>query len=204
MLRSYGLKRDEEKWPKRDRRLQAGIPLHDRITYKTLNPYTVNMILNAIETSEKLLSVPEDSDGYIGYKGLKIKKKSLEKGRRLYELALCKYLQSLHGKELPMKNIKTGKPSRRWVDLSGQIIAESNFNEIINAGSIREMEEALDKASKEFDVNERLWLADRMKDRIDSDSISALRATELDALIEKDRTNSLAQIAKENDMLAFI
>ncbi|MDE6631675.1 MAG: DUF4954 family protein, partial [Muribaculaceae bacterium] len=74
MLKSFGLKRDEEKWPKRDRRLNTGVELHDRITYNTLNPYTVNMIIDAMDVSERLLSVPADSDGYIGYKGMKIKK----------------------------------------------------------------------------------------------------------------------------------
>ena len=135
---------------------------------------------------------------------MKIKKKSLEKGRKLYELALCKYLQSFQDKGLSEDVRSNGKLSRRWVDLSGQIIAESNFNEVINAGSVKEMEAALDKAARDFDANEQLWIADRMKDSIDSDSISALRASEFDALVEKDRTNSLAQIAKENDMLSFL
>ncbi|MDE5997905.1 MAG: DUF4954 family protein, partial [Muribaculaceae bacterium] len=204
MLKSYGLKRDEEKWPKRDRRLNTGIELHDRITYRTLNPYTVNMILDAMNVSGRLLSVPADSDGYIGYKGMKIKRTSLEKGLKIYELALCKYLQSLQEKGITEHAKSTGKLSRRWVDLSGQIIAESNFNEIINAGSIPEMEKALDKAAHDFDANEQLWMADRMKDSIDSNAISAMRASEFDALVEKDRRNSLSQIAKENDMLSFL
>lgn len=204
MLKSYGLKRDEEKWPKRDRRLNTGIELHDRITYKTLNPYTVNMILDAMNVSEKLLSVPADSDGYIGYKGMKIKKTSLEKGLKLYELALCKYMQTLQEKGISDVAKSSGKLSRRWVDLSGQIIAESNFNKVINAGSIKKMEEALDKAAHDFDINEQLWMADRLKDSIDSNAISAMRASEFDALVEKDRTNSLTQIAKENEMLAFL
>ncbi|MDE6380488.1 MAG: DUF4954 family protein, partial [Muribaculaceae bacterium] len=204
MLKSYGLKRDEEKWPKRDRRLGKGITLNDRITYKILNPYTVNMILDAMRISDRLLSVPADSDGYIGYKGMKIKKKSLEKGRRLYELALCKYLESLKDKGKNGNARKSGRLSRRWVDLSGQVIAESNFNEVINSASIKDMEAALDKAAEDFEANEQLWIADRMKDSIDSDYISALRSSELDAMVEKDRTNSLLQIAKENDMLSFI
>lgn len=204
MLKSYGLKRDEEKWPKRDRRLHTGLRLHDRITYKTLNPYTVNMILNAMNVSERLLSVPSDSDGYIGYKGIKIKRTSLEKGLKLYELALCKYLQSIQNKGISEAAKSNGKLSRRWVDLSGQIIAESNFNEIINAVSIPEMEKALDKAAQDFDINEQRWMADRMKDSIDSNAISAMRAPEFDALVEKDHKNSLAQIAKENDMLSFL
>lgn len=204
MLKSYGLKRDEEKWPKRDRRLNRGIKLHDRITYQILNPYTVNMILDAIDTSDRLLDLPTDSEGYIGYKGMKIKRTSLEKGRKLYELALCKYLHSLQEKGVSGNVKETGKLSKRWVDLSGQIIAESNFNEVINAGSIPKMEAALDKASMEFDVNEQKWIKDRLKDSLNSDSISAFRAHEFDDMIEKDRKNSLSQIAKENDMLSFI
>ncbi len=204
MLKSYGLKRDEEKWPKRDRRLNKGIKLNDRITYKILNPYTVNMIMEAMKVSDTLLSLPADDEGYIGYKGMKIRKSSLEKGRKLYELALCKYLQTLQEQGLYEQAKNNGKLSRRWVDLSGQIIAESDFNEVINAGSISEMEKALDKAAKDFDINEQLWVADRLKDSIDSDVISANRASEFDDLVEKDRKNSLSQIAEENDMLSFI
>lgn len=205
MLKSYGLKRDEEKWAKRDRRLGHGLKLHDRFTSRILNPYTVNMILDAIDVSDKLLSLPPDKDGIIVYKGMKIKRSSLESGRRLYELALCKYLQSVEKKETPATKRNTGElPSKRWVDLSGQIIAESNLREIINSGSIDEMETALDKAAADFDANEQLWVAASMKERIDTDTVSALRASELDAIIEKDRRQTLSQIAKENDMLSFL
>ena len=203
MLKSYGLKRDEEKWPKRDRRLDKGYKLNDRITYNVLNPYTVDMIMDAIDTSKKLLSVPVDSDGYIGYKGMKIKKRSLVKGIKLYELALCKYLQSIKDKGLSENDKTNGKLSKRWVDLSGQIVAEANFNEVLNAGNIQEMESALDKAAEDFDMNEQIWLEHRLKGSLDGETISALRASEFDALIEKDRKNSLSQIAKENDMLSF-
>lgn len=205
MLKSYGLKRDEEKWPKRDRRLGHGLKLYDRITYRILNPYTVNMILDAIDVSDRLLSLQPDEDGYIGYKGMKIKRSSLEKGRRLYELSLCKYLQTLKDKGKSMAPAKQAStPSRRWVDLSGQIIAESNFKDIINSKSINEMEDALDKAASDFDTNEQLWAAARMKGLICEDTLSALRASELDSIVEKDRRQTLAQIAKENDMLSFL
>lgn len=206
MLKSFGLRRDEEKWPKRDRRLGHGLKLNDRITYRILNPYTVGLILDAIDISDRLLSLEPDETGHIGYKGMKIKRSSLEKGRRIYQLALCKYLDALKegndtGKFTPLSD---KVPSQRWVDLSGQIIAESSFKEVINSGSIKEMETALDKAAADYEANERMWASRRMKDRIDEDSISALRASELDDLIEKDRTATLAQIAKENEMLSFL
>ncbi|MDE6636596.1 MAG: DUF4954 family protein, partial [Muribaculaceae bacterium] len=204
MLKSFGLKRDEEKWPKRDRRPNNGLKLNDRITYHTLNPYTVNMILDAIDATDRLLQIPADSDGYIGYKGMKIKRSSLEKGRRMYELALSKYLDSIQGKEIPEEKKTSGKLSRRWVDLSGQIIPESSFNQVLNAQSIDEMEAALDKAAEDYEVNEKIWLTDRLKDSIDMDALSALKSSELDDMVEKDRNSSLSQIAKENDMLSFL
>lgn len=66
------------------------------------------------------------------------------------------------------------------------------------------MEKALDKAAKDFDTNEQIWIKDRLKNNIDTDSISALRASEFDAMVEKDRKDSLSQIARENDMLTLI
>lgn len=203
MLKSYGLKRDEEKWPKRDRRSDKGITFHDRITYKILNPFTITMILDAIKVSERLLSSSNDPDGYIDYKGIKIKKQSLEKGLRLYELALCKYLQSLKDKVISEQARNSGRISERWVDLSGQVIAESDFKEIVNAGSIRDMEAALNRAAENFEASELLWITDRMKDCIDSNIISTLRGSELDALVETDRATTVARIAKENEMLSF-
>ncbi|MDE7418616.1 MAG: DUF4954 family protein, partial [Muribaculaceae bacterium] len=41
MLKSYGLRRDQEKWPKRDRRELKGLKMHDRITFHTFTPYTI-------------------------------------------------------------------------------------------------------------------------------------------------------------------
>ncbi len=204
MLKSYGLKRDEEKWPNRDRRLNKGINLHDRITYRILNPYTINMILNAIEITDRLLLLEADQNGYVGYKGMKIKRNSLEKGKRLYELALSKYLASFK-ENTPTEEKNGAEPtSGRWVDLSGQIIAESNFNQVLNAKSIEEMEAALDKATEDFSEKERKWINHRLKSSISSDSSSADMASEFDAMIEKDKSTSLSQIAKENEMLSFI
>lgn len=204
MLKSYGLKRDEEKWPKRDRRLGHALKLNDRITYQVLNPYTVDTILDAIDITSRLETLPAGSDGYIGYKGLKIKKSSLEKGRRIYELALCKYLQNLQEKKIRHPKDGTGIPSRRWVDLSGQIMAESSFKDVINADSIKGMEDALDKAEEDFDTNELVWMTNRLAQSSHGDTISSLKASEYDAMLEKDRTDTLDQIARENEMLSLL
>ncbi|MDE7346446.1 MAG: DUF4954 family protein [Muribaculaceae bacterium] len=204
MLKSYGLKRDEEKWPKRDRRLIKGLKQIDRITYHILNPYTAGHILKAIATTDEMLLMPADAEGNIEFQGLKIKRNSLEKGRKLYELALCKYIHSLSYKEEEKKSGKaTGNNAENWVDLAGQIIPGSYFNEVLKAGSISEIEGILDKAEEDFDINEQRWVSTRLKEGIDSDADITMKASEFDAIVENDRKNSLNQISKESEMLSF-
>ncbi len=203
MLKSYGLKRDAEKWPKRDRRLNHGLKLNDRITYSILNPYTADMMVGAIAMSQKLLSSDADAQGYISHKGMKLKKSSLEKGINLYELALCKYLQILQEKgedcEINGENI-----AKRWVDLSGQIIDDNTLNEVLAARSITDMEYLLDKALRDFDINEQQWAKERITKSDFKDAISAQRATEFDKIVESDRQSSLNQLSLEKDMLGII
>ena len=203
MLRSYGLKRDGEKWPKRDRRTALGIKPHDRISFGILNPYTVDVIIKAIATIKRLQTEPGDADGVVSHNGLRLKQSALEKGRRLYELALCKYLHSLEGSPTET-TIPEGKAPNRWIDLSGQIVADSSLKEIISSKSIGDMEAALDKAAADLDTYERLWLAERLNASIDPACVDASRAQEFDAMIEKDRIDSISQIKKETDMLSLI
>lgn len=203
MLKSYGLKRDEDKWPKRDRRMIKGLKKNDRITYHILNPHTVSRILKAISTTGELLALQPNDEGYIVYKNLRVNRKSLEKGLNLYRLALHKYIKILREKEDKIEKHVAGSHSGNWVDLAGQIMPESYFKEALDAGSISEMEKILDKAAEEYDINEHIWISDRLKDSIPSDSDINLKASEFDSLVENDRKNSLAQISDESDMLSF-
>ena len=198
MLRSYGLRRDGEKWPKRDRRLGHGLRLNDRISFGILNPHTADLIMDAIATTDRLLSQPADADGYVGYNGLKIKRSSLEKGRRLYGLAICRYAGSVQDKGAPASPRSSADTPDRWVDLAGQVVAQSVLKDIVNAGSIPDMEKALDEAAASYETAERLWAADRLKD------LPPERGSEFDALIEKDRVDSLEQIEKENTLLSLL
>ena len=196
MLKSYGLKRDGDKWPKRDRRLGNGMRLNDRISFGILNPYTADMILEAIDIIDRLLPQASDGEGYIGYNGMKIKRSSLEKGRGLYTLALSKYVDSLKKKEPaehPDANI-----TDHWIDLLGQVITESDLKRALAADSIQEMEQALDEATASYEAGEQQWGATRLKGH------NPDLASEFDAMIEKDRIDSLTQIKKETDMLSLI
>ena len=196
MLRSYGLKRDGDKWPKRDRRLGNGMRLNDRISFGILNPYTADMILEAIDIIDRLLPQASDGEGYIGYNGLKIKRSSLEKGRGLYTLALSKYVDSLKEKE-PAEH-PDADITDHWIDLLGQVITESDLKRALAADTIQEMEQALDEASASYEAGEQQWGATRLKGH------NPDLASEFDAMIEKDRKDSLTQIKKETDMLSLI
>ncbi|MDE5586341.1 MAG: DUF4954 family protein [Muribaculaceae bacterium] len=198
MLRSYGLKRDGEKWPKRDRRLGHSLKLNDRISHGILTPHTAGMILEAIGIADRLLPQAPDKDGYLEYKGLKLKRSSLEKGRGLYELALCKYLQSLQKKGSQEAPETTANTADRWVDLLGQVMTESDLKKALKAESISDMEKAFDEAMASYEANERLWAAAMLK------GYSPARASEFDSLIEKDRSDSLAQIEREKEHLSLL
>lgn len=194
MLRSYGLKRDGDKWPKRDRRVGHGIRLNDRISFGILTPHTADLIMGAIDIIDRLLPLASDGEGYIGYKGLEIKRSSLEKGRRLYELALSKYIDSLQRKGSAEHTAPDADSTDHWIDLLGQVITESDFKRALAADSIPEMEKALDEAAASYEASELKWGAARLK------GLHPCHASEFDALIEKDRTDSLAQTERENDM----
>ena len=196
MLKSYGLKRDGDKWPKRDRRLGNGMRLNDRISFGILNPYTAVMILEAIDIIDRLLPQASDGEGYIGYNGMKIKRSSLEKGRGLYTLALSKYVDSLKEKE-PAEH-PDADITDHWIDLLGQVITESDLKRALAADTIQEMEQALDEASASYEAGEQQWGATRLKGH------NPDLASEFDAMIEKDRKDSLTQIKKETDMLSLI
>ena len=196
MLKSYGLKRDGDKWPKRDRRIGNGMRLNDRISFGILNPYTAVMILEAIDIIDRLLPQASDGEGYIGYNGMKIKRSSLEKGRGLYTLALSKYVDSLKEKE-PAEH-PDADITDHWIDLLGQVITESDLKRALAADTIQEMEQALDEASASYEAGEQQWGATRLKGH------NPDLASEFDAMIEKDRKDSLTQIKKETDMLSLI
>lgn len=202
MLGSYGLKRDEEKWPKRDRRLGQGIPLHDRISYGVYTPYMVGLIENGINAIDHLLSTDTDENGMREYKGVAISERSIVKGHKLYMMALCKFI-----KESSLKKDITPsaeKVSKKWIDVSGQIMPESRLESILGKESIEAMEKAFDEAAEEYDADERRWLADYLGDTEAKMPKIEAKTVELDGLIEQDRKASLERIANENEMLSSL
>lgn len=197
MLTSSGLMRDERKWPMRDSRVEARLPLHDRIDFETLNPVTVGRMIDAVEY---LRGLDADSPGHTEIDGMILRHSSIEKGIKYYLLAIKKYFY-----EMTREN---GLPSPfdaregEWVDVCGQLLPRSVMERVVVSDSLEEAVEILDEASADREAAERGWIAWRFRDGIlDEMADAAEAAAEFDALREKDRKDYVNLLASENKML---
>lgn len=200
MLRSCGLLRDEAKWPTRDRRLNKGLPLFDHISFKVLNPFTVDTMLNTIATIEDLLLRPADDDLHMRYKGMKFTRAALERAKNLYTHAIFKYLSlTLPENKFPVND---GESPEKWIDLGGQILPRSFLIKILQCNSIPEAESILNLAYQENKTLELKWIGRRFgtwwKDKEDQISSYALK---FDNLIEEDRKEYIEMLSREEKML---
>ena len=207
MLRSCGLMRDEKKWPTRDRRLKRKLPLHDRVCFEVLNPATVSRIVTALNTIDMLLKREADDDLYLRYKGMKISRASLERAKKLYSLAICKYLDGkLGGTDLPVFDEETAEKLReRWIDLAGQLMPRSVLERALESESIAEREKILDEAYGRYLEMEKEWIVaaippDMLSDR---EAIKA-GAIEFDKIVEDDRNSYRDELDAEQQMLQLI
>lgn len=202
MLRSCGLLRDEMKWPTRDKRLKRKLPLFDRITFKVLNPFTVDTMLRAITTIEDLLTKPADDDLYMRYKGMKFTRAALERAKNLYSLAIFKYL-SLTLPDLVFPE-NDGKEADEWLDLGGQIIPRTTLQTIREYNNIVDVEAILSDTDEKLTELELSWIGRRFGDwwRQRSDEI-VFNARKFDEMVEEDRQQYLQTLSRENQMLAL-
>lgn len=226
MLRSCGLMRDEKKWPARDRRLKRRLPLHDRIVFRVLSPFTVERMLAALPVIEELLRLDSDpSDRYVRWRGMKFTRASLERASRLYRLAVARYLTSLLvdnttsdseslttlaaagaiGAEI---SPETDPANSVWVDLGGQILLRSRLDAAMRLESVDAIENAFTDAFENLDSDERRWVAgvfneNRLDDLLGHagpHTVADLRrmAAEFDRLEDEDRETYLSDLQRES------
>lgn len=215
MLRSCGLMRDEKKWPTRDKRLKRKLPLHDRIHFQVLSPFTVERMLNVLPVIEQLLNRDADDDRYVRWRGMKFSRASLERARNLYTIAIFKYLYDLnlpefsdeaHNDEISYIN-KVQKPVEKesfWIDLAGQIVPRTVLNKCMQAESIEQIENILTTAFNDFETLQTNWI----KTAFDSDwhkhpAVIEEYAKQFDAQVEQDRVDYLASLADETASLSL-
>lgn len=205
MLRSCGLMRDELKWPARDKRAAAQLPLIDRIHFPVLNPHTVSHILKALDTIDMLMQRPADDDRYVRYKGMKFSRASLERARQIYTLAIYKYLHvSLGDSEIPCPEYADAE-APRWIDLCGQLIRQEDLERVFEARSVEEAEAKLDEAFRDFSARERQWMGLRFgKYWRERQHRFALEAERYDEMVEEDRRQYRENLRAESEMLRLL
>ena len=156
-LRSVGTVRDARKWPKRDRR--KGPKQLDQINFKLLSPYTIQKMVNGRNLLCKLKATSGETSEYFTYHSVKIKNSSLDRGVKLYQMGIDKFLgncliKQLEGKHLenpgelraalkPQTSIGPGK----WVDLAGMFAPEEAVEKLlsdIENGPVSSLEQVAD------------------------------------------------------------
>ena len=191
-LTTVGLYRDIRKWPKRDKRPEAG--KNSIINFDWLSPFSVGGIMVAKRTLEALRELSGDVENY-NYQNYIIKGTSLKKGIKYYDIALRLYMGAVlkrHKLEVPKSSVGTGK----WSDLSGLLIPVSEETRIVNAikdgtlNTVSAIREELYKANDNYNEYRWAWSYRLIKEyyniegeitpeyatKIEEDYISARRA----------------------------
>jgi hypothetical protein len=153
-LKSIGTIRDTQKWPKRDNRTDSN--KLDLINYNLLSPYTIQKMING---RKKLLALRKSSGQYASvysFEKMIIEKKALDRGIRLYEMAIWKFLGNSLITRLQNKNFTSNEEIQKtltpdtpfgkgnWVDLAGMICPYKALNELllqIEEGNVSTLEE---------------------------------------------------------------
>ena len=156
-LRSLGTVRDARKWPKRDRR-KAPKKL-DHINFKLLSPYTIQKMINGRNLLCKLKATSGETSEYFTYHSVKIKNSSLDRGVKLYQMGIDKFLGNCLIKRLDGKQFENSDQLRaalkphtsiglgKWVDLAGMFAPEEAVGKLlsdIENGSVSSLEQVAD------------------------------------------------------------
>jgi hypothetical protein len=180
-LRSVGTVRDARKWPKRDRRKDP--KKLDYIHFKLLSPYTIQKMLNGGRLLSELKATSGENTEYYTYNSVKIPNAALERGVRLYEIAINKFLGNCLIKRLENRKFKstdelraalapeTDEGAGKWVDLAGLFAPEATVERMLGGiedGGIRTLEQVTDALKSMYDgysEYEWAWAANVLEHR---------------------------------------
>ena len=208
-LRSVGTVRDARKWPKRDRRKDP--KKLDHINFKLLSPYTIQKMINGRNLLCKLKATSGETSEYFTYHSVKIKNSSLDRGVKLYQIGIDKFLGNCLIKRLEAKQFESTvelraalKPQTsigpgKWVDLAGMFAPQEAVEKLlsdIENGSVSSLEQVADgfQAMHEYYPEyEWAWVAGVLQesrgktmDEISADDIIELTKNWKQAVVELD------------------
>ncbi|MGD1042016.1 MAG: DUF4954 family protein [Sedimentisphaerales bacterium] len=213
-LKSVGTVRDAKKWPKRDNRKDP--KKLDLINFKLLSPYTIQKMLNSCKLLRNLKATGIETAGYFTYHGVKIKHDSLDKGLRLYEIGIDKFLgnclihrlqdkqftniQQLRAELKPQTDIGPGK----WADLAGLFAPEEAIAKILDdiefgkLATLDQITAAFTSAHENYPAYEWAWAANVLQQQLGK-TIDAIDSKDIIEMINKWKS---AVIELDNMLLA--
>lgn len=172
-LRSVGTIRDAQKWPKRDCRKDP--EKLDIINFKLLSPFTVQKMIAGRNLLLQLKKYSGEKSAFYTYENVKINRSSLERGIKLYGLAIDKYLGNTMLKRLSGRKFSTDyevreklKPDTdigtgKWIDLAGLFVPLNVVDDLIEAieaeriQSLREINSSIEAMEHDYDMYEWTW-----------------------------------------------
>ena len=209
-LRSVGTVRDARKWPKRDRRKDP--KKLDHINFKLLSPYTIQKMMNGRNLLCNLKATSGETSEYFTYHSVKIQNSSLDRGIKLYQIGIDKFLGNCLIKRLENKQFGNSDELRtvlkpqtdvgpgKWVDLAGLLAPEKAVEQMLSAvedGSIDSLEQVEDgfrSMHERYPEYEWAWAANVLQDNrnktideMSADDIIDLTMKWKEAVVELDR-----------------
>ena len=196
-LRSVGTIRDAQKWPKRDERTDPN--RLDQINYNLLSPYTIQKMIKGRKILMDLKLVSGETSDTYSYQSAKIKNSSLNKGIKLYEIGIHKFLGNSLIKRLEGIHFKSDREIRdrlkpdckiglgEWVDVAGLIAPKSEIERLlgdIETGSVyrlKQINAVVTEIHQNFYTYEWTWAYRQLLDfyHLDADKITAVDVVRL-------------------------
>jgi hypothetical protein len=178
-LKSVGTIRDAQKWPQRDNRKDP--QKIDQINYNLLSPYTIRKMIMGRNLLMHLQKNSGDKSDNYSYNSMIIDKHSLERGIKLYQIGIDKFLgnslikrletddlisiNDLRKKLVTDSNTGTGE----WIDLAGLIVPQSETNRLLSdietgkIDSLGSINNAFEMMHKSYRSWEWSWVADSIE-----------------------------------------
>lgn len=151
-ITTVGLYRDIRKWPRRDVRIQSS--RKSLINHDWLSPLTINEIIAGKETLEQMRESQGEDTAFYTCGGCKISRNSLERGIRLYDMAIKLFAGDVAaGYDLTAEGRDCG--TGEWGDLAGMLLPEQKERNIVNAISNGYLRSTADIDMFMKNVNER-------------------------------------------------
>ena len=217
-LRSVGTVRDAQKWPKRDKRKDPN--KLDYINFNLLSPYTIQKMIKGIAILKRLKKSSGESSDHYFYQRCQILNPSLNKGLRLYEIGINKFLGNSVIKRLEKTNFKNNKEIQnrlepdtpigtgKWVDLAGliapEVIISKMLSEIENKKitTLEQIDNFFKSIYDNYYTYEWTWVINVFQQRIGK-KINEITSQDIIELVEKwiksvtDLDNMLYEDAKK-------